>query len=115
MKSENSNLIMLYVTINDQILAREIAKELVLQKLVACVNIIPKISSLYIWQNELYEDEEMILLCKMSEDLKEKAINAIKKLHNYHTPCILAFNIDDGEKNFLKWIVNSINCDISNK
>ena len=53
-----------YVTTSSQKESESIGKIIVEEKLAACVNIIPKISSIYYWKNELQEDTESVLLLK---------------------------------------------------
>lgn len=84
--------------------ARKIANSLIRQRLAACVNIIPEITSHYTWQGKLCEDKEILLLIKTTRARFKKIHNQIKKLHPYQIPEIISLNIDQGDKDYLGWI-----------
>ncbi len=84
--------------------ARKIARILVEEKLVACVNIIPKVESIYRWQGNIEEDNECVLLAKTTDKNIEKTIKRINELHSYDVPDIVSFPITKGLKDYLDWI-----------
>lgn len=100
----SKNLQLVYITVPDKNLASNIAKILVTEGLAACVNIIGPIESVYLWQNNLKEEGEVLLLAKTSN--LESLIAKVKELHPYDVPCIISFNITGGEKHFLEWVGN---------
>ena len=104
----------IYVTFNNQENAREVATIIVKEKLVACANLFNQIESIFEWHGEIKNDIEIIMIAKTSTSLVNKTIKKIRALHLYDYPCILSFKIDNGEKNYLKWIESSVNHDIKN-
>lgn len=88
--------------------SKSIANKLVEQKLAACVNIIPKIHSVYEWNGKIESEEESTMLIKTTSELIEKVEEMILKFHSYDTPEIIAFKIDKSNKDYLQWLVGAI-------
>jgi periplasmic divalent cation tolerance protein len=84
--------------------AQKIAKYLVEQKLAACVQISGPIESTYRWKGKLETAVEWLCLIKTREDLFKKVETAVKKLHSYETPEIIATPIVKRSKEYLKWL-----------
>jgi periplasmic divalent cation tolerance protein len=96
-----------FVTVPSKEEGEKIAKHLVEQKIVACVNIIHDIHSIYRWKGEIEEDNEYLLVMKTTKEKKSILIRAIEKLHSYETPECIGWKIDTGSKTYLRWIENS--------
>lgn len=96
--------IMIYCTTQDKDSALKIANELVNKKLVACCNILPAITSVYNWQNEINTDSEVLIIMKTKSTLFKLVEQEIKKLHSYEVPEIISTEIIDGSKDYLNWI-----------
>ncbi len=99
--------IIIQTTTNSKDEARNIAKVLLESKLVACVQI-SKIDSLYIWENEMCEDEEYLIIIKTKKEKFKKIKSKIKELHSYDLPEIISINIDDLSKEYKKYIGDNI-------
>lgn len=106
-------MLVVYVTFPDVELARLIADNLLNKKLISCCNIFPNIESLYQWENKIEHSVETIAIMKTTKSCYKELEQEIKKLHEYSNPCIIAINIEKGEKNFLKWIETSVKSDIT--
>jgi len=78
-----------YTTVGNMPDARKIAKTLVEEQIVACVNIIPKIESYYRWNGKIENDEEVVLISKTTDANVKKTIQRIKQLHSYDLPDII--------------------------
>jgi periplasmic divalent cation tolerance protein len=88
--------------------ARRIAEALLERKLAACVNIIPRITSIFRWKGEVQEAEEWLLLIKTNRSAFERLRAALKELHPYELPECIAVAIDDGSEEYLNWITDSL-------
>lgn len=71
--------------------AREIARELLRKKLIACANVFP-ITSLYVWKGKKVEQAEIVLLCKTTTARAKAVVAEIKKMHSYECPAILVID-----------------------
>jgi len=104
----------LYITASSIDEARTIGKELVSERLAACVNIINNIQSFYWWEGKIQDDSEVILIAKTTEELVPELIEKVKALHSYSCPCIVSLPIVDGHKPFLEWVEGETKGQISN-
>jgi periplasmic divalent cation tolerance protein len=84
--------------------ARTIARELVKEKLAACVHIIPTVESYYRWEGKIEETDECALLAKTSQRNIQKAIRKIRDLHPYEIPEIIVFPPVGGLKEYLEYV-----------
>lgn len=102
-----NKLSIIYTVLSDMDQANFIGQTLIEMKLVACVNIIPKVHSIYYWNGELCEDSELILLAKTVKERVFKTIKKIEEMHNYDTPCIFEIETNVNESYF-NWVVQSL-------
>lgn len=87
--------------------AGRIAEELLKMKLVACVNIIENVHSLFWWQGKIDKAKEALLIIKTRKALVNKLIKKVKSLHSYTVPEIICLPIIAGNREYLKWIDDS--------
>jgi len=99
-------VVIIYSTIDDIKHAQKIANVLVEEKLVACVNIIPNIISIYRWKGKIENDDECALIAKTTDSNVKKVIQRIKTLHTYELPDIIVLQIIGGLKEYLEYITN---------
>lgn len=95
---------MIYITVKNAQEAEAIGSALVEKRLVACVNIIDNMKSIYRWKGAIERENEAVLIAKTKESLVEKVISAVKELHSYEVPCIEAIPIVNGNPAYLQWI-----------
>ncbi len=90
------------------VIAQDIAKQLVNEKLAACVNILPNITSVYCWQENVVSETEVQLFIKTKLEYFDLLNERIKQLHPYDTPEVIALNIQQGDHQYLNWINESL-------
>jgi len=95
-------------TTPDRESAELIANTLVTEKLAACVNILPGVTSVYSWQGAIEQSEELLLIIKTSQTVWPMLEAQIQALHPYELPEIVAVPIKTGEAEYIQWLENSI-------
>jgi len=98
----------IYTTVGNIQDARKIAHTLVEEQLVACVNMIPNVESVYTWKGEIEEANEIVLVCKTTDENVKKAIQRTKQLHSYELPDIIVLPIIGGLKDYLDYLTNQV-------
>ena len=91
-------------TCPDKDTAENIAHKLVNGKLAACVNILPGITSIYLWHEQIESAQEHLLLIKANKISYQAIEKTIKKHHPYELPEIIAVPIENGLPEYLHWI-----------
>jgi periplasmic divalent cation tolerance protein len=93
-----------HVTMPDAETARRIGRTLVEEKLVACVNVVPGVVSIFSWKGEIQEDDEVLCLMKTSPERFSQLRARLLELHPYELPEVLGFSVDDGSPAYLDWV-----------
>lgn len=102
---ESSKVVILITTATEEE-ARSIAGLLLNQRKAACVNIVPRVDSLFRWQGKLDSAKESLLIIKARASLLPEIVEMAKKVHSYELPEIIALPIINGSEDYLKWIDN---------
>ncbi|HEV2562611.1 MAG TPA: divalent-cation tolerance protein CutA [Rhizomicrobium sp.] len=99
----DSEFVFVYSTFPDEASAKRVARALVTEKLAACVNIYPPMTSIYEWQGKLEIGPEVAAFIKTRRALVDAVIAAARPLHPYSTPCFLVLPVDGGNEDYLVW------------
>lgn len=103
-----TDLSIFQVTINDMKLARQLAKELLENKLAVNINLVgnekSQITSFYNWDGVIERDNEILLIIKSKSSLKEKIEKVVSKIHTYDTPEIVQIPIVGANQAFIDFV-----------
>ncbi|MEA5446051.1 divalent-cation tolerance protein CutA [Gammaproteobacteria bacterium AB-CW1] len=94
----------IFCTCPDEDSGRRIAGALVAEKLAACANLIPGLTSIYEWKGKVETDPECLLVIKTAKDRREALIQRIPELHPYEVPEVIALPIEAGLNSYLDWL-----------
>ena len=100
----SDKLCWVYITAVSLEEAKNIGRKLVELNLVACVNLLENMTSIYKWEDKFEEDQEVVMIAKTRKTLMPKLIETVNSLHSYDCPCILELPIQGGNPEFLNWI-----------
>lgn len=99
-----TNVRIILTTAGSQEEAGKIAHALVERRLAACVNIVPRIESVYRWQGKVETAQEWLLLIKTQVKLYERVRAALNELHSYDLPECVMLEVPAGSQEYLNWI-----------
>ena len=99
--------IVVLITAGSEDEARNISRILVGDKLAACVNIVPKVFSLFQWEGKVTEEHECLLIVKSVTEMFDSLVAKVKAVHSYSVPEIIALPIVKGSAEYLTWIRES--------
>lgn len=81
---------------------------LVEQRLVACVNVVGPVRSVFLWKGKVEDESELLLLMKTRADRYAELETAIQELHPYEVPEVIAIPIERGSQAYLSWVDESV-------
>ena len=96
--------IVIYCTCPDIETAQRISRLAVEQRLAACINQIPGITSIYTWDGNIQEDQEVLLIVKTTEERFDEFQKLVNDEHPYDLPEIIALPVTQGSPDYLDWI-----------
>lgn len=100
--------IIIFITAKDKNEAKKIARQLLAHKLAACVNIVSGVESFFWWENKIDTAREVLLIIKSKKSLFKKIVSAVRAVHSYSVPEIIALPIVDGHKDYLTWVSDAV-------
>ena len=103
-KAGDGEYVVLFITTGTEEEARRISLVLLEQRKAACVNIIPRVGSLYRWKGRIESTDESLMVVKTRASLAEEVIGLAKGAHSYEIPEIIALPIVAGNPDYLKWL-----------
>lgn len=99
-----SKFVVIFSTAPSEREAAKIARALVLKRLIACMNIVPKVRSLYRWKGRIWDEKEVMMVMKSKSSLLPGIKKELKRIHPYECPELVSMPIYDGLPDYLDWI-----------
>lgn len=95
---------MVFITTASEEEAAKLGRAVVEEGLAACVNIVPRIRSIFRWQGQVSEEAETLMVVKTRAGLFDALAARAKALHSYDVPEVIAVPIAQGSPAYLSWI-----------
>lgn len=100
-------ILLVFCTAPDADTARRLARAAVEQKLAACANLVPGVTSIYTWEESLHEEHEVLILLKTVLSRFEALREALVKAHPYQVPEVLAVPVGDIHRPYRDWVLGA--------
>ncbi|MEY3980835.1 MAG: hypothetical protein RLZZ375_2264 [Pseudomonadota bacterium] len=101
----DAQILMVMSNVPDAATAQGLARLLVETKLAACVNILPGVQSVYLWQGQIEQAEEVTLLIKTTREKYAQLQQTLVGAHPYDVPEVIAWPLAEGHAPYLHWVV----------
>ena len=95
-------------TAPDEDAARHIARQLVDEELVACVNLLPSARSIYRWEGRVEDTRECVMVIKTTRSAWPRLLERLPALHPYELPELIACDVRDGHAPYLAWVRSNV-------
>ena len=95
---------MIYATFPDRETALALGRDMVEQGLAGCVNVLPAMTSVYVWKGETETAEEAVMLLKLASEGVGRAVEYVVTHHPYETPAVLVLPVLGGNGDYLAWL-----------
>ncbi len=104
-----TDTVVVLVTGPDRDVLAKLARTLVAEHLIACLNIVPEVTSIYRWDGEVREEREALGFIKTTAARADDVVRRISELHPYDTPEILVLPVEGGSRAYLDWVRTQVN------
>ena len=103
--------LVVFVTTSNNEQAAILADIIVSERLAGCVNIVPAIESIYLWEGKVTRDSEALMIIKTTDERYPELERRVNELHSYSTPEVVAVRIERGSEQYLSWLRDSTAAD----
>lgn len=102
--SGEAPLVVALSTAPDGETAGRLARTLVEERLIACANLVPGLTSVYRWEGEVRAEPEVMMVMKTRRDLLPRVGARLAELHPYAVPELVSAPIEDGLPAYCRWV-----------
>ena len=106
---EMSDTRVVLVTVGDKETGLVLVRKVVEERIAACGNLIPGVTSVFEWDGSIQEEGEVLLILKTSADLVSRLVDRVAELHIYDVPEVLVLGVEGGYEPYLKWVHEQTN------
>ena len=106
--AEDADAVIVLTTLAADVDAGALARTLVAERLAACVNVLPVMTSVYRWQGRVDEDREQQLVIKTAANRVAALAARLRELHPYEVPEFLVLRVSEGSDAYLRWLRDSV-------
>lgn len=99
-----TDAVMVYATFPDEAAAAAVAEALVCAGLIACANVMPGVTSFFIWEGRLEREREVAVVMKTVRALAADVVAETRRRHTYDNPAVIVLPIVAGSADYLAWI-----------
>jgi periplasmic divalent cation tolerance protein len=96
------------VTLPDEAAAEDLVGRLVAERVVACGNIVPGLTSIYWWQGAVERATEVLVIFKTTAAGAERLVRRVPELHPYDVPEVLVLPVEAGHEPYLDWVAGAV-------
>ena len=104
MEAGGAPLAVVLMTVPDGDTGLSIARALVEERLIACANLVPGVTSVYRWEGEVRSDTEHLVVMKTRAELLERLFERASALHPYEVPELVALDVAGGSRPYCGWV-----------
>lgn len=101
-------VVSVYATFASAEEAERIGRQVVEERLAACVNILGDCRSIYRWQGAIENADETVAIFKTADEVADELITRIAALHSYDVPCVATWPIDQILASYAEWVEESV-------
>jgi periplasmic divalent cation tolerance protein len=102
----HAEIAVVLASVPDLEVGRRLARSLLQERLIACANLVPGVTSLYRWEGAVQEEDEMLVVMKTRSELVPRLVARIPELHPYELPEVLALRVADGLPAYCRWVLD---------
>jgi periplasmic divalent cation tolerance protein len=106
--SSTQGVVLVLTTIAAEADAAALARTLVDERLAACVNLLPPMTSVYRWKGQIEQDREQQVVIKTTGDRLGELETRLRELHSYEVPEFLIISADAGAAAYLEWVEEAV-------
>ena len=110
-RAESEKPIVVLTTAGSDEEAERLARGLLERRLAACVNVVPAVRSFYTWKGETCDDREILLVSKTTAGRYDALAEAIRELHSYDVPEIVALPTHAVDEAYARWLGDAVRSD----